>query len=113
MDKSVNRRTSLRLPFAARVICRVDGREQPCYGTLRDISITSLFVEFGDFPSSGQNCMLDIVLEGNHSHLRLGGIAGRVVRIDDEGVAIAFKERLEWFGLVPLYFHKGREVAIK
>lgn len=111
MDKSSDRRESMRLPFASRVICTVDGVEEQYCGTLRDMSITSLYMETKTFPMDVRSCSIDIVLEGKHSRLRLEQIAGHVIRHDGDGVAISFSERLEWFALVPLYFHKGRETV--
>lgn len=111
MGLSNDRRESMRLPFASKVICTIEGVEEPCYGNLRDMSITSLYMETRSFPKAGRKCVIDIVLTGKHSRLRLEQIAGHVIRIDDDGAAISFDERLEWFALVPLYFHKGRETV--
>lgn len=111
MGLADDRRESMRLPFASEVICTVDGVPEPCSGTLRDMSITSLYMETRSFPENGRKCVLDIVLAGKHSRLRLEQIAGHVIRHDGDGVAIGFDERLEWFALVPLYFHKGREAG--
>lgn len=99
----------MRLPLASKVICTVGGKEEEYCGTLRDMSITSLYMETINFPQNAISCNIDIVLEGKYSRLRLEEIAGHVIRHDSDGVAISFDERLEWFALVPLYFHKGRE----
>ncbi|MFW2366500.1 MAG: hypothetical protein ACN4GW_08785 [Desulforhopalus sp.] len=109
MDQSADRRLSMRLPFASKVICTVDGKEEKYCGTLRDMSITSLYMEAKNFPKDASSCNIDIILQGKYSRLRLEEIAGHVIRHGGDGVAISFDERLEWFALVPLYFHKGQE----
>lgn len=113
MDKSMDRRVSFRIPFASSAVCHVAGTDQEYGGTLRDISITSLFMETDDCRDVGYKCDLDIVLEGKHSRLVIENVNGRITRRDDKGVAICFDEHLEWFNLMPLYFHKMRDLSQK
>ncbi|MBT8334337.1 MAG: PilZ domain-containing protein [Desulfobacterales bacterium] len=113
MDKTVDRRVSFRIPFASSAVCHVVGADQEYGGTLRDISITSLFLETDDCREVGNICDLDIVLEGKHSRLVIENVNGRIIRRDDTGVAISFDEHLEWFNLMPLYFHKMRDQSQK
>ena len=80
-------------------------------GTLRDISISGVFMEMNDCPKVGHRCDIDIVFEGNHSRLLIEGVGGSIIRSDEGGVAVRFDERLEWFILIPLYFHKMRDKA--
>jgi len=109
MSQSAERRVSFRMPFATEVICHVDELEKKYYGTLRDLSITSLFMEVNNCPHAGCKCHINIILKGKHSRLEIKDITGSIVRRDEDGVAIYFDERLEWFGMVPLYFQKLRE----
>ncbi|RLC07955.1 MAG: hypothetical protein DRI24_24090 [Deltaproteobacteria bacterium] len=109
MSRSDERRVSFRMPFATEVICYVDELDKKYSGTLRDLSITSLFMEADDCPHIGCKCDIGIILEGEHSRLEIKNVSGSIVRSDDNGVAICFDERLEWFALVPLYFHKLRD----
>jgi len=113
MDKSIDRRVSFRIPFASSAVCHVAATDQEYGGTLRDISITSLFMETDKCRDVGDKCDLDIVLEGKHSRLVIENVNGRIIRRDDNGVAITFDEHLEWFNLMPLYFHKMRDQAHK
>jgi len=106
MDKSDDRRVSVRMPFVSKGMCRLNEINEKYSGTLRDISITGLFMEMNDCPSVGQRCDVDIVFEGKHSRLMIEDVGGVVIRSDDEGVAVRFDERLEWFVLIPLYFRK-------
>ena len=108
MSQPAERRESFRMPFATEVICYVGELDKKYKGTLRDLSITSLFMEADDCPDVGYKCNIDIILEGTNSRLEIKGVNGSVVRNDGDGVAISFDERLEWFALVPLYFQKLR-----
>ena len=108
MSQPAERRESFRMPFVTEVICYVDELDKKYGGTLRDLSITSLFMEADDCPDVGKKCNIDIILEGTNSRLEIKGVNGSVVRNDGDGVAISFDERLEWFALVPLYFQKLR-----
>lgn len=106
MQKIDDRRDSVRMPFSPRAYCELkDGGKEFC-GTIRDISMLSLFIMFeGDNDLSG-NCDIQIVLEGQHSELEINNLSGKIVRVDNDGVAIRLDERLEWFAVVPLYFRK-------
>ncbi len=106
MSKSAERRVSFRMPFTTEVICHVDELDKKYCGTLRDLSITGLFVEMDDCPHAGCKCHINVILKGKQSRLEIKDVSGSIVRRDDDGVAIYFDERLEWFALVPLYFKK-------
>ena len=102
------RRLSVRMPFAAKGLCHVNEMDKKCCGTLRDISIIGLFLELNDCPGVGQRCDIEIVFEGMHSRLTIEKVKGIITRSEKDGVAVRFDERLEWFILIPLYFHKMR-----
>jgi len=106
MDKLDDRRVSVRMPFVSKGFCRLSESNEKYIGTLRDISITGMFMEMNESPSVGQYCEVDIVFEGMHSRLKIEDVGGVVIRSDEEGVAVRFDERLEWFVLIPLYFRK-------
>jgi hypothetical protein len=108
MNKLDERRVSVRMPFAVKGYCHVQEMDKKYYGTIRDISIIGLFMELNDCPKVGQRCNIEIVFEGTHSRLKIEHVAGIITRCEKDGVAISFEERLEWFILVPLYFHKMR-----
>ncbi len=69
MNKSDDRRVSIRMPFISKGFCRVNETNKKYYGTLRDISINGLFMEMNDRPSVGDRCDIDIIFEGKHSSL--------------------------------------------
>jgi len=106
MIKPDERRVSFRMPFVAEMICYADELDKKYYGALRDLSITSLFMEVDDCPHVGCKCDISIILKGEHSRLEIKNVGGSIVRNDDDGVAICFDERFEWFSLIPLYFQK-------
>ena len=106
MGKSVERRVSYRIPFVSKIICNMSEAGTKHYGMLRDISITSLFMETDECFQLGDTCEIDIVFEGKFSRLVIESVSGQVVRCNEDGVAIQFDELLEWFTLIPLYFQK-------
>lgn len=109
MDQTADRRESFRLPFISKVTCHVNGVDKTYSGILRDMSITSLFMETEDCPDFGSSCNIEIIFKGEHSRLKIEDVKGSIVRCDDDGVAVRFEKRLEWFALVPLYFNKLHE----
>ena len=107
MDKLLNeRRISVRMPFVTEGFCIVHDMNRKYRGTLRDISITGLFMEMDNGPEVGRKCEIEIVFKGKHSRLLIEDLGGMVSRNDEDGIAVRFDERLEWFVLIPLYFHK-------
>ncbi|GAB6192872.1 PilZ domain-containing protein [Desulfocastanea catecholica] len=106
MDKSDERRVSVRMPFASKGFCTVHETDKKYSGILRDISITGLFMEMDSCPDAGHKCDIEIVMEGAHSRLVIENVVGTILRHDDGGVAIHFDKRFEWFALVPLYFRR-------
>ena len=106
MHTTEERRSATRLLFNPRVYCelREDGRE--FCGTIRDISMHGLFLTTDNEISATGPCDVQIVLEGNHSELEINNLAGTIVRNDEQGIAICFDNKLEWFSIVPIYFKK-------
>ena len=107
MEQKVENRRSFRMPFIAEVICHVN--ENEFKGTIRDLSVSGLFMEATEIPSTASNCAIEIVLNGDHSRLTIDNFSGHVSRCDEHGVGIEFDHRLEWVALVPIYFHKIQE----
>lgn len=110
LEMDDERRVSYRMSFASRVFCHVSENGAEYSGLLRDISISGLFMETSDDQLNAPcRCELRIIVEGNHSRLMIDNLHGQIIRSDSDGMAIRFDERLEWFTVVPLYFHKMRE----
>ena len=97
------------MPFISKGFCSLPQIGEEYSGILRDISITGLFMEMDDCPSTGQKCDIDIVFKGEHSRLRIEKVAGTIIRSAEDGIAIHFDNRLEWFILIPLYYRKIRD----
>ncbi len=109
MDKSDERRVSVRTPFVSKGFCHVREIDKKYSGALRDVSIIGLFLELDDCPNVGYHCDITIVFQGKHSRLTIENVSGVIIRKEKDGVAVRFDERLEWFLLIPLYFHKMRD----
>ncbi len=109
MMKSTERREAYRIPFASQVRCHIDKINKTYSGALRDVSIIGLFMEIDDRPSENYKCDIDIVVESQHSRLKIEHVKGTIIRGDNDGMAIRFDERLEWFAMVTLCSHKQRE----
>ncbi len=106
MSIVANRRAAFRMPFVSRLVCYTKESNKKHSGILRDISINGLFMEMEECPAVGCQCHVDIYFEGTHSRLVVENVHGSVVRSEPRGVAIKFDNRLEWFVLIPLFFHK-------
>ncbi|MGB3211738.1 MAG: PilZ domain-containing protein [Desulforhopalus sp.] len=113
MEKSEDRRVSVRMPFVSKGICHLGKINKKYSGTVRDVSITGLFLEMKDCPDAGCQCDIDIIFEGTGSRLIIDKVSGVIVRSEEGGVAVRFDERLEWFVLIPLYFHKMQEQSLQ
>lgn len=113
MAKVDERRVSVRMPFVSKGFCSIPETGEKYTGTLRDISINGLFMEMDDRPSVGQRCGIDIIFEGEHSHLKIENVAGSIIRNEENGIAVRFENRLEWFILVPLYYRKIRDLSLQ
>lgn len=109
MAKIDERRVSVRMPFVSKGLCSVPISGEAYSGTLRDISITGLFMAINECPAEGQRCTIDIVFAGEHSRLKIEQVAGCIIRSDEDGIAVRFDNRLEWFILIPLYYRKMRD----
>ena len=94
------------MPFTPRAYCELkeDGRE--FCGTIRDISMKSIYISVESAHEMDGTCDIQIVLEGSHSELEINNLTGEIIRTDDDGVAIRFDKQLEWFAIVPVYFKK-------
>lgn len=107
MQHTNERRKSTRMLFSPRAYCEIKESGKEFCGTIRDISILSIFVEQDVYPEDvSGDCDIQIVLEGQHSELEICSLRGRITRVDDTGVAIRFNERLEWFAIIPLCLRK-------
>ncbi len=83
----------------------IAGFEEPSSGSIhingRDMTSVS--------PSARD---IDIVFQGKHSRLLIEKVGGTIIRSTADGMAVRFDERLEWFVLIPLYFHKVHDQTL-
>lgn len=104
-DKSEGRRDRIRLQYlAAAKLTKVNG--SVVHGNLRDIGIDSLFIKI----DGGQSTKLSIeeavevtitVTQGQ-SCLTIN-TPGKVLRLDEDGVAVTFTEPLKWWPVFSLF----------
>ena len=110
------RRESLRLPFTEKAVCRIltEEKEMVSYdGTIKDLSIEGMFIQSTRQPRQNAECIMSITLEAEHSILEIREVKGKVARINKDGFAVAFSQRLEWFALIPIYFGEVNEVRVE
>ena len=99
------RREAFRMDVVSIAVCYLNAEGVMISGPIKDISIAGLYVETHERPEPGSAFEVEIVLSGKHSQMILGSMTGKVVRTDDNGLAITFDQRFEWFAMVPLYFN--------
>ena len=109
MTRQPERREAFRMVFHPEAICRLKDNGVSYRGTIRDISMVSMYMEVEDCPEVSGDCDTQIILNSQHSRLVIDNLAGSIIRSDDLGIAIKFEERLEWFNVVPLYYKKLSE----
>ncbi len=101
-------RKFFRMPFVAKISGKIEGSENVFSGSVRDISSLGLFIETSYKLDLGTRCECEIILSGNNSRLIIDQLKAKVIRQDDDGLALNLEEHLEWVALVPIYFHKMR-----
>lgn len=111
MDHSKERRASFRMDVVSKVICRLTFEDKTISGPIKDISIAGLYVVTDERPEPGTRFDVEIVMSGRHSQMVIGSMTGAVVRTDENGLAITFDQRFEWFAMVPLYFHTNSDIS--
>lgn len=105
MEGKRERRVCTRTPFLTDVILRSASDDAGVQADLLNISISGMFVQVNQGIPVGTSCIIEIRVMGNHSRLVLEDIHGEVVRQDENGMAIHFTSRMEWFLLFKVYTH--------
>lgn len=105
MNRFHERRVAFRMDVVSKAICRLTSEAETISGPIKDISIAGLFLQTTEKPDLDSRFDVEIILTGKHSEMVLGSMSAVVVRHDDNGLAIQFDERFEWFAMVPLYFN--------
>ncbi|MEN8190231.1 MAG: PilZ domain-containing protein [Thermodesulfobacteriota bacterium] len=85
------RRQKKRVRFKTGVVLKTEWNEFSADAHSRDISLDGIFIQTDAPLEIGQFCELDITLSGTSSKLQLT-VKGRVVRREDQGIAIKFTE---------------------
>lgn len=105
MNEYQERRAAFRMDVVSEAICRLTSETGTISGPIKDISIAGLYMQTTEKPAADSRVGLEIVLTGRHSEMVIGSMTAVIVRFDDNGLAIRFDERFEWFAMVPLYFN--------
>ena len=105
MNTLNERRKAARLKVNSSVVCYLRMVDEEYKGSLRDMSVTGLFLELEDPAQPSGTCEVEIVLGGDNSRLKIE-CQGTIVRCDKEGVAVHFDARMEWFPIVATYFQR-------
>ncbi len=90
-----------RMSYAAHVLVR-SSKTGTVKGTVRDISIDSIYLYLDTKLPIGDKVSLEIILLGEDSQLSIK-VTGKVVRVDDEGVAFCFLKPLEWWPVFSIF----------
>ena len=109
MKRGNERRDAFRMDVVSKAVCYLKAEGVMISGPIRDISIAGIYVETHQRPEPGSAFEIEIVLSGKHSQMILGSMTGKVVRSDEQGLALTFDQRFEWFAMVPLYFHTASD----
>jgi hypothetical protein len=97
-------RVRARMRYAAHILVR-SSQTGTVKGTVRDISIDSVYLYLEHRLKIGEKVNMEIILLGEDSQLSIK-VSGRVVRLDAEGAALCFLKPLEWwpvFSVFPLH----------
>lgn len=105
MKPGKERRDAFRMDVVSKAVCRLSSGDEEVSGIICDISIAGLFMETDTKPPVAEKYDVEITLSGKTSHMVIKNMSGSVVRTDDNGLAIQFDDRFEWFAMVPLYFN--------
>lgn len=99
------RRRAARLKLNSSVVCYLRLSDHEYKGTLRDMSVTGLYLELKDSLQISGECEAEIVLEAESGRLKIE-CRGTIVRCEEDGVAVHFDTRMEWFPIVAHYFQR-------
>lgn len=115
---NANKRERLRLNYLAAAIITTS-KGEVVRGNLRDIGIESLYIKI---EKKGRGTIalkdsvdVDIIVTQGVSRLTIA-TPGKIIRVDDEGVAILFTEPLKWwpiFSLFPVNEHFLFDIVTK
>lgn len=105
MTNARERRAAFRMNVVSKATCCLTSGDESISGPIKDISIAGLYMQTDERPELGSDFKVEIILDGRYSQMRLGSMSGTVVRHDENGLALTFDQRFEWFAMVPLYFH--------
>ncbi len=109
VEEMNEKRECIRIPFLTDVVLKTSLAGCEILAELLNISISGMLLKIDHDLVVGTSCTFEIRVAGNHSRLVLEDICGEVVRRDQNGLAIHFTSRMEWFVLFTVYTHYCRQ----
>jgi hypothetical protein len=109
VDEINEKRECTRIPFLTDVVLKAGPGASEIMAELLNISISGMLLKIDHDLPVGTSCTFEIRVAGNHSRLVLEDINGEVVRREQNGLAIHFTSRMEWFVLFTVYTHYCRQ----
>ncbi len=99
------KRATARLTLASKVSI-LDDKHNKIQGILQDLSATGVSIKTDTRLDTGSSCNLSITIEGNNSNLMIDELSAKVIRFNDNVVALEFKDKMEWLTLFYVYKNK-------
>ncbi len=106
---TTDRRRSVRLDFVSEVMVRSSNGEKIIKGELVNLGIGGMSLKTPVLLDNGTNCVVEILIKDRYSHLSINGVEGKVVRSNEDEIAVQFAHRFEWLALFYVYLRKSSE----
>ena len=105
MNTINEKRATTRLTLDSKV-CILDDQQNETAGILQNLSATGMLVKTDSSFNTGSNCNLSITIEGENSNLMINELNAKVVRFNENVVALEFDDTMEWLALFYVYKNK-------
>ena len=101
--------------FVTNVAITLSDQEVVVHGHTENLSISGLFMQpllAVDSLAEGEPCTVRILMRGDRSNLLIDDLAGEIVSSNEDGVAVRFNERLEWYALFHIFEKKVSGILV-
>lgn len=99
-------RNYYRVHFPAKASCFFDNEKKAILGTVKNLCIDGCFIETLHPSMDLEGCKINLSLAGNHSNLEINNIAAKVLRQEENGIAVKFEHHFEWIAFAPILERK-------
>ena len=107
MESTEDKRRRMRIQFETQVVLHFDNRNTVLEASLKNISMSGIFVETEEAIPLNTPCGVEVILNATNSRLTME-TEGMVCRHEDSGLGIEFKSDIEWFALFSIFEHYGK-----